>query len=256
MKKARPELSFTDNINENDSLYRYISLAQFLSLVENEELLLKKITLWEDTWEGLDKQIPRRKDDGGLEYPHTTLADSVVGQCWTYEKDSDAMWRIYSPDKQGVMIETKAKNFFYIKGLRHAILARVKYFNNDNFLEKIKEIENDKSYRFAGTMILKRDAFKHENEVRLLVCMQSYMHDSDINAWNIETYGFKVNPFEFIESITFDPRADQWFVSTMKKYCNSKGFTCPVTKSKLYDRSFFKDTGIAISYIPVEKDRY
>lgn len=112
MKKARPELSFTDNINENDSLYRYISLAQFLSLVENEELLLKKITLWEDTWEGLDKQIPRRKDDGGLEYPHTTLADSVVGQCWTYEKDSDAMWRIYSPDKQGVMIETKAKNFF------------------------------------------------------------------------------------------------------------------------------------------------
>jgi len=42
MKKARPELSFTDNINENDSLYRYISLAQFLSLVENEELLLKK----------------------------------------------------------------------------------------------------------------------------------------------------------------------------------------------------------------------
>ena len=38
MEKARPELSFTDNINENDSLYRYMSLAQFLSLVENEEL--------------------------------------------------------------------------------------------------------------------------------------------------------------------------------------------------------------------------
>ena len=38
MEKVRPELSFTNNINENDSLYRYISLAQFLSLVENEEL--------------------------------------------------------------------------------------------------------------------------------------------------------------------------------------------------------------------------
>ncbi len=253
MPEISKEISFTRNIDGEDSLFRYMSLAQFLSIIENEELVLKKVTLWEDTWEALDKQIPVKKENGELTYANCTLADSVVGQCWTYEKDSDAMWRIYSPDKQGVMIETKAKNFKIIKDLRLALLAKVKYFNNNNFISKNKEITDDRSYKYAGTMVLKREAFKHENEVRLLVCMQPYIQDKGINPWELETYAFNINPIDFIESITFDPRADEWFVRTIEKYCNSKGFRCPIAKSKLYEKTFFEDVGVAVSYVPVKR---
>lgn len=251
----KSDIVFSDNIDEQDSLYRYISLSQFMAFVENKELFLRKVTLWDDPWEGLDRQIPRMRDNGDLEYPNCSLAESVVGQCWTYEKDSDAMWRIYSSDKLGIMIESKASNFRTIENLKRAILVKVKYFNNENFLSKWHEINNDRSYRFAGTMALKREAFKHENEVRLLVCMQGY-YDEDINPWDLKSYGFKVSPFEFVESITVDPRAEEWYVNTIKKYCDSKGFNCSVSKSNLYQNQtrFSEEIKLVQTYAPVKKD--
>jgi hypothetical protein len=40
----KPEiLSVTDNISKDDHLYRYMSLAQFISLIENQKLYLRKV---------------------------------------------------------------------------------------------------------------------------------------------------------------------------------------------------------------------
>ena len=72
------------------------------------------------------------------------------------------MWRIYSPGRQGVMIETSIDDFYEIEDLNRAVLAKVIYFKNSNYIEKRYEIANNKSYRYAGDMALKREAFKHE----------------------------------------------------------------------------------------------
>ena len=167
-------LSVTDNINKDDHLYRYMSLAQFISLIENQKLFLKKVKSWDDTWEAPDDQLPIIMDDGSERYSESLIVTSTVGQCWTHEKDSDAMWRIYSPDRQGIMIETAVDGFFEIDDLKRAVFAKVIYFNKSNYIEKRYEIANNKSYLYAGDMALKREAFKHENEVRLLVCLQGY----------------------------------------------------------------------------------
>jgi hypothetical protein len=100
-------------------------------------------------------------------------------------------------------------------------------------------------------MVLKREAFKHENEVRLLVCMQAY-REINKSPFHINIYGFNFNPSFFIDSITFDPRADDWFVDTMIKYCKRKGFTCPITKSKLYQNTLYDDTKLIVTYTPKE----
>ena len=47
-------LFVSNNIDTSQSLYRYMSLAQFLSIVENRKLFLNKVKRWEDTWEGPD----------------------------------------------------------------------------------------------------------------------------------------------------------------------------------------------------------
>ena len=239
-------LLVTNNINTNANLYRYMSLAQFISLVENQKLFLKKVKSWDDTWEAPDDQLPTIMDDGSKEYSESLIVKSTVGQCWTYEKNSDAMWRIYSPDRQGIMIETEVKNFFEIDNLKRAVLAKVIYFNKSNYIEKRYEIANNKSYHYAGEMALKREAFKHENEVRLLVCLQGY---KEIDNWcDIPVVGFGINPSTFLKSITFDPRADDWFVDTMKKYCESKSLICPIEKSTLYEKNFYEQAKIVIKY--------
>lgn len=239
-------LSVTDNINKDDHLYRYISLAQFISLIENQKLFLRKVKSWDDTWEAPDDQLPIIMDDGSERYGESLIVTSTVGQCWTYEKDSDAMWRIYSPDRQGIMIETDVDSFFEIDNLKRAVLAKVIYFNKSNYVKKRYEITNNKSYRYAGDMALKREAFKHENEVRLLVCLQGYCGIG--NCWDIPVVGFGINLSTFLKSITFDPRADDWFVDAMKKYCQSKSLICPIGKSTLYERNFYEEAKIVRRY--------
>ncbi|MEA5135723.1 MAG: DUF2971 domain-containing protein [Candidatus Fimivivens sp.] len=245
-------LTISNNINAEDHLFRYVPLAQFIALIENKKIYLRKIKLWDDPWEAPDDQLPMVSDNGNLVYPESLLTTSTVGQCWTYEKDSDAMWRIYSSDRQGVMIETVAKDFILISDLRRASLSKVIYYNEKNYIEKRREIQKNSSYSFAGDMALKREAFKHENEVRLLVCLQHYPKMEDM--WDVPVVGFDVKIENFIKSITFDPRADDWFVETMKKYCDSKEIDCSVKKSSLYDKDFFQRTQFVMKY-EVVKDK-
>jgi len=65
------------------------------------------------------------------------------------------MWRIYSIDRQDIMIETLAKEFNLINNLRHASLSKIMYFNKNNYIEKREEIQRNKTYLFAGDMALK-----------------------------------------------------------------------------------------------------
>lgn len=244
-------LLISDNINEEDHLFRYMSLAQFLSLIENRKLFLRKVKLWDDPWEAPDDQLPIIREDGEPIKAESLIVSSTVGQCWTYEKDSDAMWRIYSNDRQGIMIETIVKNFSLVKNLKRAALSKVIYYNKSNYIEKRYEVANNRSYGFTGDMALKREAFKHENEVRLLVCLQAY--EGMENPWDISTVGFEIEPEQFIHSITFDPRADEWYVEAIKKYCQSKHLTCPVEKSNLYQKDFYESTNIIRKYEVVKK---
>lgn len=249
---CKSNVYISDNIDPNLSLYRYMSLAQFLSIVENNKIFMNKVKSWEDPWEGPDDQIPVQLENEKIEQHDSFLTATTVGQCWTYEKDSDAMWRIYSPDRQGIMIETNIESFGGVRNLREAVLAKVIYYNRDNYIEKRNEISENKSYRYAGDMALKREAFKHENEVRLLVCLQAY---GDIKeALKTSSMSFDLNPLSFIKSITFDPRADDWYVNTMKLYCASKGFKCPIEKSSLYEKDFFKKLRLVKRYETIEGD--
>lgn len=240
-------LTISNNIKEDDCLFRYISLAQIISMIENRKLFLRKVKLWDDPWEAPDDQLPLIRDDGKQIYSESLITSSTVGQCWTYEKDSDAMWRIYSGDRQGIMIETTVKNFTSVDNLRQASLSKVIYYNNSNYINRRKEVASNRSYSFAGDMALKREAFKHENEVRLLVCLQAYPNEID-NIWDIPVVGFGIEPEHFIKSITFDPRADDWFVETMKKYCFSKNLNCPIEKSTLYKKDLFESTNVIRKY--------
>lgn len=72
-------LFISNNINEDDPLFRYISLAQFLSLIENRKLFLRKIKLWDDPWEAPDDQLPIIRADGKSVKAESLITSSTVG---------------------------------------------------------------------------------------------------------------------------------------------------------------------------------
>ncbi|NMM65642.1 DUF2971 domain-containing protein [Clostridium sp. P21] len=219
-------LIFDENIKKNTKLYRYMSLGKFMCMVEKKETYLTNIKSWEDKWELPINEI----EDKNL------LESDLYGQCWSLEGISDALWRIYSSNKEGILIKTSPEKFNLISDIRFGILSPVIYYNNlRKVLFELKNIGGSKRLFVKG--LLKRSAFKHENEVRLIVindekCLgKKYKNCTHINL--------KIDPFKFIEGIIIDPRASDWYVEAIKAYCLRVGFNIIPVKSDLYSPNDF-----------------
>lgn len=89
------------NIKESefdDHIYRIISYDRFLEMFDSCNNILVKPKLWEDTFENFTLKSKLRYPDGSEIV--LDAHERLYGQCWTTSKASDAMWRIYSPDKK------------------------------------------------------------------------------------------------------------------------------------------------------------
>ena len=76
----------------NPYLYRILSFERVVQLFESENLYFSHPSKWEDPYENAVE--------------HAALK-STYAQCWCSKGVSDAMWRIYSPEKIGVRIKIK-----------------------------------------------------------------------------------------------------------------------------------------------------
>jgi len=76
------------------------------------------------------------------------------------------MWRIYSPGNEGVVIQTSVKKFYLLKDVRFAALGPVIYYGD--MKKALDQIKKDHQYDVFTEAFLKRNAFKHEDEVRLV----------------------------------------------------------------------------------------
>jgi hypothetical protein len=212
-------------------LYRYMCLSQFISFIENKKTYLTKLLFWEDTWE-----VPTRKF---LSEYDLTLCDNInpaqssdlYGQCWSLEGVSDALWRIYSRENEGILIQTSVEKFQLIKQVKFGILSPVIYY--ESLKEVLEGLSNNKISNNEITQgLFKRKAFEHEKEVRLITLKKDInFTDKDSMCSHIE---INLDPIEFIEEIIIDPRASSWYVNTIKEYCKRAGFKIVPKKSDLY----------------------
>jgi hypothetical protein len=79
--------------------------------------------------------------------------NSFYGQCWSLTRESDAMWRIYSPNEDGVKVKTTIRKLFtplFDKGGHdrkpngeiynlYSFIGRVKYQNTKGLLEMLND---------------------------------------------------------------------------------------------------------------------
>lgn len=215
------KLIIDKSLNPKTKLYRYIKLSCFLELMETHSMYLTNLNSWDDLWE-----LPAKN-----KMPEE-FKDMYYGQCWSLQGISDALWKIYAKDKEGILIQSSIEKFYNLQGIKLGKLSPVMYYEDlDLALSKSNSMEGIDKIFYHG--LLKRKAFEHEKEVRLITLNTETCIDNNCKKHD-STLLVKVDTFDFIEDIFIDPRASNWFVDTIKIYCKRLNLHITPKKSDLF----------------------
>jgi hypothetical protein len=233
-------MSYINYINLTDDLldkpiYRIMPIHRFLQLLEEKKLTLVKPKKWDDPFENALLNCAFETSDG--ETVSFAAKDSVYGQCWTFHRETDAMWRIYSHDKDGIRISTTPRKLLtalQIAEPKHhnlkCFIGKVSYLPKNKLLAKFKSIDlfNTNASGIAESLLYKRKEFTHENEIRLI-----YSGDDNVSVSDI--FKFDIDPATLFDRILFDPRMEKNLRKAYILAIREKGCETEVKRSTLYD---------------------
>jgi hypothetical protein len=234
------------NINLDQSIldkyvYRVFSLEKFLDIFAQDinSLTLVKPRLWDDPFENFLLQNVAWADDGqGFKFDE--ICEKLHGQCWTLNEDTDFIWRVYSPNKDGIKVKVKIRtlieNFIkpnntkpdlcFIGQVEYHPWNDIKKFYEDTSFSKL--MADTSGHSIAYTLLLKRPEFQPENEIRVIYWSESfYGKYSDIIYLGVE-------PNKLFEEVTLDPRMDELRFISISKIIKKIGYTGPINQSTLY----------------------
>lgn len=195
------------DITRRTTIYRVFPRNRFFELFGKRQNALVWPTKWEDPFENFILRSPVQRSNG--EIGDIAFHDDVYGQCWTLHKASDAMWRIYSPGKDAVRVRTTVGRLLDSlcsanKGMENdsCFIGRVTYPNEAGLRKFARTVfKDDLSARsVANSLLVKRSAFEHEKEVRLVYFESgSTVHKNGV-------YKYPLDPHQVFDQVMIDPR--------------------------------------------------
>jgi hypothetical protein len=145
---------------------------------------------------------------------HSRLKKELVCSCWYGgEMESDAMWRLYC-EHVGVAITTS------ISRLKRAVSCFVPKLFSEHFKLSLEKVTYKDTTCSGDThpWLIKRRAFRHEDEVRLYV---------DYPFASAPGFDLLVDPRRLIQEVTVTPYAQKWqsdlIEATFKRVLGSSG---------------------------------
>lgn len=227
-------------------IFRFLTNERLFQIFKTNHNVLVSPKLWEDPFEiHIMNSFIKQKTENEKEVC-IGFRDNFFGQCWTQTRESDAMWRIYSPDKNGARISTTPRkllqSLFIDTGNQindySCFLGKVNYFTTEKLREHLDKnaihwLNEPTGQGLIQSLLFKRKPFKHENEVRLIINVKFKTKRGE----NI--YPYFINPFELIDDIVFDPRIEYEEFKYFKMKLRKHNFKKRIVKSKLYDMPKF-----------------
>jgi hypothetical protein len=205
-------------------VYRIMPIERLYQLFQTGQNVLVSPAKWEDPFENvaLRSVFPRL---------------GVYGQCWTRHTASDAMWRIYSPTVGGIRVRTTVRALF------NSLLKATPRTGARPFVGSVKYLSDRKLIRFARgslarnvlsdpaecarTLLVKRRAFQHEREVRLIAVATSD-HRGALLAYD-------TTPHAILDQIMLDPRLTVVEAGRLREQIRKRtGFEGDILRSLLY----------------------
>lgn len=210
-------------IQNRGHIYRYVSFERAVEIFRARELFFARPRSWKDPYE---VQLVHRG------------SNSLFAQCWCQTAVSDAMWRLYCPDERGVRIgATKQKLVAELTrwtaasglGLRH---DEVRYEPAADLRALTRSLAKRLRAEFdmreaAGALLLKREAYAHENEWRAVI----YGDAPEAGDAGLRV---QIDPARVITSVLLDPRApEEWVAESARFFADELGYRKPVKASAL-----------------------
>lgn len=202
-------------LQPNTRVWRYMSCAKLVWMLQKKQLWLSSIEALDDKWEGtidvpqLNAIINKRPPSFSAEAVVNRVAESVRAlrknafvSCWTAsEHESHAFWRIYCHSPEGVAIQTTLERLARSAGLP---VMQVTYGPH----------EADGATPDAARLVAqKRAMFAYEQEVRVVLVRDL----ADVKHPNRRTIGVGLDwdPELHIENVWVHPEAPYWFMESV-----------------------------------------
>ena len=159
-------------------------------------------------------------------------------------EDSDAMWRIYSQDKESVRIKTSVIKMINVldqtRGMSWYVpqFGAVDYKKTDEIVDWMNKALDGGSGRLLGaftdSLFIKRSEFAHENEVRFIISKPA--GEENLSYPNVFSshINLEIDPHSFIEEVALDPRLSDEDFEDRKTLLSSITRCIPIVKSDLY----------------------
>jgi len=223
---------------KDQNIYRIMPQAYVLEMFKDNKNVLTQIHKWKDKFENFQMNLGGTLNGENFEY---SFRRDFVGQCWTTHSWSEAMWGIYANDPEKRFLRIRSTPRKLLSGLvsEHpampqdtCFIGKVSYLGEKRLKEYLQNSTELNIFcsQFAKSLLLKRRAFSHEREVRLLY----FGHEREYDKKGLYRYSF--DPHETITQIMADPNRDRrdWASdkSVIKK---ATGFLGKIKRSKIYD---------------------
>lgn len=214
---------FKEKPDDDAKLWRYLSFASFISLLQTSFLHFTRLDKFDDHFEGVWPKSDLEYFQGlkGFNVPSHTekmKRTTVAASCWIEQPhESAAMWRLYAPGREGVAITTtfgklnavvsagvESDSISNIIGLSG--VGRVQYFDhaNEGLINVLRE--SDTLPNTLVPFMLKNVSYEHEKEVRaLLIAKQDHAEILDEGCY------IEVKNEYFIDEIVVSPFSQRWF---------------------------------------------
>ncbi len=234
----RMKKNILNELDENASIFRFVSIDRLLEIFRTRKIVLVKPRKWDDPFENfLSKAtvVNQKNEKVGF-----NLTNDFYGQCWTLRDECDGIWRNYSSLENGARIETTAiKLLSSIYDLTNnesklaCFIGKVVYEKDTNIKKMLGDwisqmLTDSTGKEIAKMLLIKREEFSYENEVRLLYSKKE-SKDNEIEEFNVD-------PLALINSVMFSPKINLTDYERYKKELIGYGISeNKILKSTLYD---------------------
>jgi hypothetical protein len=233
-------VSFQNPPSRKDAVWRYMDIAKFVALLEDQSLYFARADLMLDKWEGgLDY---RTMQDAGIreaeKYERQTVTN-YISSWHVSEHESAAMWEIYQREGRGIAIRTTWDRLTTsLRGPWGIRGGKVNYVDYTGF-----RIPLDNQY---SRFMYKRLSFEFEREGRLILWAEGpdgpawvsedgeYSQDSQLQGDKLlPGYNVPVDLDNLVQSVYVAPGSPRWFVDLVTRIPARYGRTWPVVTTDL-----------------------
>jgi hypothetical protein len=230
------------NLDLSEDIYRIFNFDYFISDFKQNILTLVRPSKWDDPFENFLLNAEGVLEDGRL-VSFENIRNSYYAQCWSLNKECDGLWRNYKGQKEfAIKVKTNAKKLFNelydFNDKFHTLnyfIGEVEYVTDneivDFFENKVDFFNYQSGVELAQTMLIKRNSFNYEKEVRIIAKNSSQNSD----RLSISTI-FN----DWIDEIIFDPWINLDLFEEKKVELINAGYTGKISRSNLYDKPIFR----------------